>query len=102
MLFVKQNILSRTVILIDKSYLVFSMTKIKVGPKGQVTLNKALRDKFGIKPGSLVEEIEIKEGILIKSIDISLDRWTNLRKKVSKKWPSGLTSVQAIQEDRTK
>ncbi|HEY0089102.1 MAG TPA: AbrB/MazE/SpoVT family DNA-binding domain-containing protein [Candidatus Lokiarchaeia archaeon] len=78
------------------------MTKIKVGPKGQITLTKELRDKFGINPGSLVEELETKEGILIKSVDNSLDRWSTLKKKVSKKWPSEVTSVQAIQEDRTK
>ena len=78
------------------------MAKIKVGPKGQITLSKELRDRFGIIPGSLVEELETKEGILIKSVDQSLDRWATLKKKVSKKWPSEVTSVQAIQEDRTK
>ena len=90
------------VILIYASYLIFSMAKIKVGPKGQITLIKKLRDKFGINPGSLVEQLETKEGILIKSVDQSVDRWAVLKKKVSKKWPPGLTSVQAIQEDRTK
>jgi AbrB family looped-hinge helix DNA binding protein len=78
------------------------MTKIKVGPKGQITLTKELRDKFGIKMGSLVEELETKEGILIKSVDMSLDRWKLLKTKVSKRWPSEITSIQAIQEDRTK
>jgi AbrB family looped-hinge helix DNA binding protein len=78
------------------------MAKIKVGPKGQITLTKELRDKFGISLGSLVDELETKEGILIKSVDKSLDRWAILKKKVSKKWPSEVTSVQAIQEDRTK
>ena len=78
------------------------MAKIKVGPKGQITLIKELRDKFGMNPGSLVEELETQEGILIKTADSSLDRWAILKKKVSKKWPSDVTSVQAIQEDRTK
>ena len=78
------------------------MAKVKVGPKGQITLTKELRDTLGIKSGSLVEELEIREGILIKSVDKSLDRWSALKRKVSKKWPSDITSVQAIQEDRTK
>lgn len=78
------------------------MTKLKVGPKGQITLIKKLRDKYGIEPGSLVEEIEVDDGILIKPIESSLKRWKNLKEKVSKKWPSDTSSIQAIQEDRTK
>ena len=78
------------------------MTKLKVGPKGQITLIKKLRDKYGIELGSLVEEIEVDEGILIKPIESSLKRWKNLKKKVSKEWPSDVSSIQAIQEDRTK
>ena len=78
------------------------MTKLKVGPKGQITLIKKLRDKYGIEPGSLVDEIEADDGILIKPIESSLKRWKNLKEKVSKKWPSEISSTQAIQEDRTK
>ncbi|HDZ18506.1 MAG TPA: AbrB/MazE/SpoVT family DNA-binding domain-containing protein [archaeon] len=78
------------------------MTKLKVGPKGQITLIKKLREKFGIKPGSLVEEVEADDGILIKPIEPSLKMWKNLKEKVSKKWPPDISSVQAIQEDRTK
>ena len=78
------------------------MTKLKVGPKGQITLIKKLRDKFGIEPGSLVEEVEADDGILIKLIESPLKSWKNLKEKVSKKWPSDISSVQAIQEDRTK
>jgi len=78
------------------------MTKLKVGPKGQITLIKKLRDKYGIEPNSLVEEIGVDDGILIKPIESSLKRWKNLKEKVSKKWPSDISSTQAIQEDRTK
>ena len=78
------------------------MTKLKVGAKGQITLIKKLREKFGIKPGSLVEEIDTEDGILIKPVESSLKRWKNLKEKVSKKWPSDVGSVQAIREDRSK
>jgi len=78
------------------------MTKLKVGPKGQITLLKKLRTKFGIEIGSLVEEIEVEEGILIKAVEPSLKRWNNLKKSVSKKWPADVSSVQAIKEDRIK
>lgn len=78
------------------------MTKLKVGPKGQITLIKKLRDKYGIEPDSLVEEIGVEDGILIKPIESSLKRWKILKEKVSKEWPSDTSSEQAIQEDRTK
>ena len=78
------------------------MTKLKVGPKGQITLIKKLRDKYGIEPGSLVEEIEADNGILIKPVESSLKRWKELKENVTKKWPSDVSSTQAIQEDRTK
>ena len=78
------------------------MTILKVGPKGQITLLKKLREKYGIKPGSFVEEIEANEGILIKAVGSQLETWKNLANKVSKKWPSEISSVQAIREDRTK
>lgn len=78
------------------------MTKLKVGPKGQVTLIKKIREKFGIELGSLIEEIEVEDGILIKPIEASFKKWKSLKEKVSKKWPSEISSVQAIQEDRTK
>ena len=78
------------------------MTILKVGSKGQITLLKKLREKYGIKPGSFVEEIEANEGILIKAVGSQLETWRNLANKVSKKWPSGISSVQAIREDRTK
>lgn len=83
-------------------YYFSSMTKLKVGPKGQVTLIKKIREKFGIEPGSLIEEIEVDDGILIKPIESSFKKWKRLKEKISKKWPSEISSVQAIQEDRTK
>jgi AbrB family looped-hinge helix DNA binding protein len=44
--------------------------KARVTSKGQVTIPRELRDKFGIAPGSHVDLVATAEGILIrKSVD---------------------------------
>lgn len=73
----------------------------KVGPKGQVVISKRLREKYAIKPGKQVEQIETKEGILIKSVPLFED-WTELSHKIGKKWPRNLSSVDSVREDREK
>ena len=60
---------------------------------------KKLREKHGIDPGTLVEEVEIDEGILIKPVANQFERWKKLRKIVSERWPD-ICAVQAIREDR--
>lgn len=78
------------------------MTHVVVGQKGQVTLKKKLREIFDIIPGILVEEVPTEEGILIKPVQNPLKRWKKLAGKVSKKWPSDVSAVTAVKEDRTK
>lgn len=75
------------------------MTKVMVGRKGQVTLIKELREGHGIEPGTLVEEIETDEGILIRPIANQFERWKKLKSIVSEQWPD-ISAVHAIQEDR--
>lgn len=70
-----------------------------VGPKGQVTLIKELREKYSIDPGTLVEEVETDEGILIKPISNQFERWKKLKKHISERWPD-ISAVQAIRADR--
>jgi AbrB family looped-hinge helix DNA binding protein len=73
----------------------------KVGPKGQVVISKRLREKYAIKPGKQVEQIETKEGVLIKSVPL-LEDWANLSRKIGKKWPRNVSSVESVREDREK
>jgi AbrB family looped-hinge helix DNA binding protein len=40
----------------------------KVGERGQVTIPKKLRTRYGVKPGSEVEFEERKDGLLIKKV----------------------------------
>ncbi len=42
--------------------------KAQVTSKGQVTIPKALRDKFGIQPGGTVDFIETADGIRLKKV----------------------------------
>ena len=42
--------------------------KAQVTSKGQVTIPKALRDKFGIQPGGTVDFIETPDGIRLKKV----------------------------------
>lgn len=76
------------------------MTIVKVGKKGQITLKKEWREELGIEPGSLVEEIPTKEGILVKPKKSVLKEWKKLSGQISEKWPKGKTAVDIIREER--
>lgn len=42
----------------------------KVGPKGQVTLPKHVREALGLKTGGLVETVLTREGALTRPVEI--------------------------------
>jgi AbrB family looped-hinge helix DNA binding protein len=42
------------------------MTVVRVSPKGQILIPKRIREKYGVKPGSNVQILEVPESILIK------------------------------------
>lgn len=74
----------------------------RLGPKGQIVLRKEVRKALGVKPGSLVEQKVVGRKVILQAFDWNaemkaLDR---LAERVSKKWPKGVTSVQATREDR--
>ena len=41
----------------------------KVGPKGQVVLPKAIRERLDIQPGDEVEVEETRDGVLIRTVE---------------------------------
>jgi AbrB family looped-hinge helix DNA binding protein len=43
------------------------MSVIQVSPKGQILIPKAIREKYGVKPGSRVQLLEKPDGIVVKS-----------------------------------
>ena len=74
----------------------------KVGPKGQIVLKKRLRDKIGLKEGTVVEEELMSEGILIRPLNANklLKSMDELARRVSKRWPKTLDSAEAVRRER--
>lgn len=62
----RRTVLGRIDILTFHSYC--DPVKARVTSKGQVTIPKALRDKFGIQPGGTVDFIETPDGIRLKKV----------------------------------
>ena len=46
----------------------------KVGPKGQVTLPKHVRDALGLKTGDLVETVLGREGAITRPVELRLKK----------------------------
>ncbi|MFQ6086156.1 MAG: AbrB/MazE/SpoVT family DNA-binding domain-containing protein [Candidatus Bathyarchaeia archaeon] len=76
----------------------------KVGPKGQIVIQKALRKRYEIREGNMIEQIPTEEGVLIRPIkgNALLRDLDKVARAVGETWPSGLTSVEAVREDRKK
>ena len=55
---------------------------VEVDNRGRILLNKRLRKKYNIKPGEKLLVIESEDGILLKSIDLSLERLSEIMKDV--------------------
>lgn len=47
---------------------------MRVTDKGQVTIPKDLRDRFGIGPGSEVEFVELDGTLVVRKLDIGVRR----------------------------
>ncbi len=60
------------------------MSIVEVDNRGRILLNKRLRKKYKITPGGKVLLIESAEGILVKPVDLSLDRLSKILRKI--KW----------------
>lgn len=73
----------------------------KVGPKGQIVISKEFRERYRIMPGSQIEQLDTGSGILIRPAQL-IKEWQRLATRVGKKWPKGVSAVEAIREDREK
>ncbi|MBI4009779.1 MAG: AbrB/MazE/SpoVT family DNA-binding domain-containing protein [Candidatus Aenigmarchaeota archaeon] len=74
----------------------------RLGPKGQIVLKKEFRKATGIMPGTVVKERLEGNRIVIEKLDVEreLAKVEKIASMVSKKWPKGLSAVQAIREER--
>ncbi len=76
----------------------------RVGSKGQVVIAKAWRKRYGIKEGSIIEQIPEKRGVLLVPLDPKrlMDDLEAAAEEIGKEWPKNLTAVEAIRKDREK
>lgn len=74
----------------------------RVGLKGQIVLRKEIRKALGIKKGSMVRTRLVDKKVIIEPFDWNkeLEEINRIAKEVAKRWPKGVTAVQAIREDR--
>ncbi len=76
----------------------------RVGPKGQVVIAKELRQRHGIKEGGLVEQVSTEKGVLLVPMRVEklLGDLDDVAKEIGEGWPKGVSSVEAIRQDRGK
>ena len=76
----------------------------RVGRKGQVVVAKQLREKHGIREGSLVEQISTDKGVLLVpvSAEALLKELDAIAAEISESWPKDVSAVEAVRQDREK
>jgi len=74
----------------------------KLGPKGQIVLRKEVRKTLGIKPGSMIRQKIVGKKVILRPFDwgVEMKRIEKIAKRIGRKWPRGLTSVDLIREER--
>lgn len=59
------------------------MPRVKVGPKYQVVIPKAVRRKIGLRPGDLVEVAQKRDAIVVRKANpLAVDRYAGILKGV--------------------
>jgi len=74
----------------------------KLGPKGQIVLRKEIRKAMGIRPGGMLRTRLEDKHVVIESFDVKkeIEKIEEIAEKIGKKWPKGLSAVEAIREER--
>ena len=74
----------------------------KLSPKGQIVLRKEIRKAMGIQPGSMLRARLEDKHVVIEPFDMKkeIKKIEEIAKKIGKKWPRGLSAVEAIREER--
>jgi len=74
----------------------------KIGTKGQIVIPKKIREALNLKAGDMVKQRVVNKKILITPVkkEEILREVKVLSKKISKKWPKGLTATEMIKKER--
>lgn len=75
---------------------------LRVSPKSQIVLRKEFRKATGIQPGTVIRERLEGNKIIIEKLDVEkeMEKVEKIAGMIGKKWPKGLSAVQAIREER--
>ncbi len=77
-------------------------TLVRIGPKGQIVIQKEYRQKLNLAPGKYVETSLTPAGLLLRPLNVQKE-WQDLRslrKYITKHWEKGVDCVQATREER--
>lgn len=74
----------------------------KLGPKSQIVLRKEMRVALGLEPGSMVKLRRVNNKIILKPVkkEEIIAEVERIAKMIGKKWPKGLSAVEAIRQER--
>ncbi len=74
----------------------------RLSPKSQIVLRKEFRVAMGIQPGGVLRERLENKRIIIEPLDVKkeIEEIEKIAKMIGKKWPKGLSAVEAIREER--
>ena len=77
-------------------------TLVRIGPKGQIVIQKEYRQKLNLAPGNYLEATLVPAGLLLRPFNVQKE-WQDvrsLRKYITKHWEKGVDCVQATREER--
>ncbi len=77
-------------------------TLVRIGPKGQIVIQKEYRQKLNLAPGNYLEATLVPAGLLLRPLNVQKE-WQDvrsLRKYITKHWEKGVDCVQATREER--
>ncbi|OGI65581.1 hypothetical protein A2642_04510 [Candidatus Nomurabacteria bacterium RIFCSPHIGHO2_01_FULL_39_10] len=75
---------------------------VKLGPKGQILINKEYREKMHLRPGNYLKTILTPQGLLLKPFNAKkeMEHIRKIREEISKHLPKNFDSVHAAREVR--
>jgi len=75
---------------------------VKLNQKSQLVVRKEVRKALGVGPGSMMREKFVGKRIILEPFNIEeeMKKIDKIAHMIGKKWPKGLSSVEAIRQER--